>query len=114
MFFILCYGFDMFVHKKHSPCITLFGHSVSQITKEPGGRGGNYAKSPDPIALYFQSACGYLLAQHVMKGLWYAVRWYVYYPVGTEGLCSAAGQLVEWCIHARLKYHDAKLTNVEG
>ena len=35
--------FDTIVHKKYFPYMTLliFGHSVSQITGEPGGWGGN-------------------------------------------------------------------------
>ena len=35
--------FDVIVHKKRLPCITLlnFGNSVPEITSEPGGWGGN-------------------------------------------------------------------------
>ena len=33
--------FDDIVHKKYFLCITLFGHSVPQITIEPGGWNGN-------------------------------------------------------------------------
>ena len=35
--------FDVIVHKKYFPSITLsnFGHSVPQITSEPGGGDGN-------------------------------------------------------------------------
>ena len=44
VFFILCVKeLDVIVHKKYFPCITLlnFGHSVSHLTSEAGGWGGN-------------------------------------------------------------------------